>query len=106
VATWTPDPTFYTSPRLAARAPAERLAYVASFDPERKRPDALAVVDLDPASLSYAHIVGQVEMPRTDDELHHLVDRRRGRFLARSRIGNDASLIAKGTRDRITRKAR
>src|SRR6185312_15672122 len=28
MATWTPDPTFYPSPRLAARAPAETLAYV------------------------------------------------------------------------------
>ncbi|MBV8402321.1 MAG: hypothetical protein JOZ58_26765, partial [Acetobacteraceae bacterium] len=46
--TWTPDPTFYPSPRMAVRAPAERLAYVASFDPERQRKDVMAVVDLDP----------------------------------------------------------
>ena len=68
---WRPDPSFYPSPRLAAKAPAERLAYVASFDPERRKPDAIAVVDVDPASLSYAQIVGQVEMPNTGDELHH-----------------------------------
>jgi selenium-binding protein 1 len=33
MATWTPDPTFYPSPRLAAQAPPEKLAYVACFDP-------------------------------------------------------------------------
>jgi selenium-binding protein 1 len=42
MATWTPDPTFYPSPRLATQAPPEKLAYVASFDPTRKRPDAKA----------------------------------------------------------------
>ena len=71
MATWTPDPSFYPSPRLAARAPAERLAYVAMFDPDRKRPDAMAVVDLDPESSSYARIVGRTEMPEVGDELHH-----------------------------------
>ncbi len=70
MATWTPDPTFYPSPRLAARAPAEKLAYVASFDPQRRRPDALAVVDVDPGSSSYAQIVGKTELA-PDDELHH-----------------------------------
>ena len=38
--TWTPDPTFYPSPRMAMKAPAETLAYVAAFDPDRKVPDA------------------------------------------------------------------
>jgi selenium-binding protein 1 len=71
MATWTPDPTFYPSPRMAVRAPAEKLAYVASFDPGRQRRDALAVVDLDPASASYAQIVGRVEMSGAGDELHH-----------------------------------
>ena len=37
---WRPDPTFYPSPRMAAKAPAETLAYVATFDPERRKPDA------------------------------------------------------------------
>src|SRR5262249_53687266 len=71
MATWTPDPTFYASPRQAARAPAETLAYVASFDPTRQRKDVLAVVDLDEASPSYASIVGGVEMSTLGDELHH-----------------------------------
>ena len=34
-------------------------------------PNGIAVVDLDPASPSYAQIVGSVAMPNTGDELHH-----------------------------------
>ena len=68
---WTPDPTFYPSPRMAMKAPAERLAYVAAFDPERKVPDGIAVVDVDPASKSYSKIVNNVAMPNAGDELHH-----------------------------------
>jgi methanethiol oxidase len=68
---WTPDPTFYPSPRLAAKAPAETLAYIAAFNPERKVPDALAVVDVDPSSASYAKIVGKLDLPSVGDELHH-----------------------------------
>jgi selenium-binding protein 1 len=71
MATWTPDPTFYPSPRLAAKAPAETLAYVADFDPGRQRPDRLAVVDVDPRSSTYARIIGHVAMPGAGDELHH-----------------------------------
>src|SRR6266536_1775200 len=37
---WKPDPTFYPSPRLAMKAPPETLAFVASFDPTRRQPDA------------------------------------------------------------------
>ncbi|WP_454727125.1 MULTISPECIES: selenium-binding protein SBP56-related protein [Cupriavidus] len=71
MATWKPDPSFYPSPRLAAKAPPESLAYVAMFDPARGQPDGIAVVDTDPASPAYATIVGQVAMPHTGDELHH-----------------------------------
>jgi selenium-binding protein 1 len=56
---------------LAAKAPAETLAYVAAFDPERKVPDALAVVDVDPSSANYATIVGKLDLPHAGDELHH-----------------------------------
>jgi methanethiol oxidase len=52
MAAWTPDPSFYPSPRMAMKAAPETLAYVAVFDPERKVPDALAVVDVDPGSKS------------------------------------------------------
>ena len=70
MATWTPDPTFYPSPRMATKAPAEKLAYVVYFDPERKRADGLAVVDVDPQSPSHAQIVGQVDLA-VGDETHH-----------------------------------
>jgi selenium-binding protein 1 len=70
MATWTPDPTFYPSPRLATQAPPEKLAYVASLDPTRQRPDAMAVVDVDPESASYGRIVGQTDLT-LGDELHH-----------------------------------
>jgi methanethiol oxidase len=71
MATWTPDSTFYPSPRMAMKAPAERLAYVASFDPERKVPDEIAVVDLEKNSRTYSQIIGKVPMPHPGDELHH-----------------------------------
>ena len=67
-----PDPTFYPSPKMAMRAPAEKLAYVALINPTGKgAPDAIAVVDTDPASPSYGKKVGQVDMPNAGDELHH-----------------------------------
>ena len=62
MATWIPDPTFYPSPRLATQAPPEKLAYVGSFDPTRKRPDAMAVVEVDPESASYGRIVGRTDI--------------------------------------------
>jgi hypothetical protein len=71
MASWTPDPTFYPSLRLAAGAPPEKLAYVASFDPARRRNDEMAVVDLDSGSLTYGQIVRRVEMSGVGDELHH-----------------------------------
>src|SRR5215469_12745199 len=71
MANWKPDPSFYPSPRMAMKAPAETLAYVAAFDPARKTPDALAVVDVDPASKTYSAILSTVTMPHAGDELHH-----------------------------------
>lgn len=71
MANWTPDPTFYPSPKLAMQAPREELAYVAVIDPERKRPDALAVMDVNPHSPEYGKVVGQLDLPYTGDELHH-----------------------------------
>ncbi len=68
---WTPDPTFYPSPAMAMQAPQEELAYVAILDPQRKSPDLLAVVDVDPASGQYGQITERVQMPHTGDELHH-----------------------------------
>jgi selenium-binding protein 1 len=53
------------------KAPPEKLAYVAAFDPACKKPDAIAVVDVDPRSKGYSQIVGTVEMSSVGDELHH-----------------------------------
>jgi selenium-binding protein 1 len=85
MASWRPDPTFYPSPRLAMDAPPERLAYVAAMNPAAAfpaggtaagangagRPDALVVVDVDPASPTYGQAVGRADMPHAGDEFHH-----------------------------------
>ncbi|HZE76695.1 MAG TPA: selenium-binding protein SBP56-related protein, partial [Gemmatimonadales bacterium] len=63
MARWRPDPTFYASPRDAARAPAEELGYVALLDPTHQRPDAMGVVDLNPRSTTYASLVGRTHLP-------------------------------------------
>ena len=69
---WRPDPTFYPSPTMAMQAPPEKLAYVAMLNANGdQRPDALGVVDLDPASSGYGRLVGQLDMPNVGDELHH-----------------------------------
>src|SRR6476661_10828216 len=66
-----PDPTFYPSPKMAMEAPREELAYVAVIDPGGARPDALAVMDINPSSADYGKRVGQLDMPNLGDELHH-----------------------------------
>ena len=66
-----PDPTFHPSARLAMEAPRELLAYTALLSPDRSRPDALAVVDLDPQSKAYGSVINQLVMPHTGDEFHH-----------------------------------
>jgi selenium-binding protein 1 len=72
MATWRPDPTFYPSARMAMQAPAETLAYLALLNVEATpKPDALAVVDVNPSSAGYGTIVGRVDMPNPGDELHH-----------------------------------
>ena len=66
------DPTFYPSPKLAIQAPRETLAYVAAINTNgTKKPDALAVVDVDPQSKTFGTIVGRLDMPNAGDELHH-----------------------------------
>jgi selenium-binding protein 1 len=57
---WTPDPTFYPSAKTGMDAPREELGYVAILNPNgANRPDALGVLDLDPASSSYEQLVGR-----------------------------------------------
>src|SRR3954452_25385930 len=69
-----PDPTFYPSPASAMAAPAEELAYVVTLNTGTngdRRPDALTVVDVNPASSTYGTITGRLDMPNVGDELHH-----------------------------------
>jgi selenium-binding protein 1 len=69
---WKADPTFYPSPKLAARGPRETLAYVAALNANgSNQPDALVVVDVDPQSKSCGQIINRLDMPNAGDELHH-----------------------------------
>lgn len=72
MARWTPDPTFYPSPRMAMKAPPEKLAYVAMLNSNGNgKPDAIGVVDVDPSSSQFGQMIHRVEMTRAGDELHH-----------------------------------
>jgi selenium-binding protein 1 len=74
MARWTPDPSFYPSPAVAAEAPPETLAYVVTLNTGAngdRAPDALAVLDLEPGSATYGKLVGRLDMPNVGDELHH-----------------------------------
>lgn len=66
-----PDPTFHASPRLAMEAPRERIAYTALLSPDGSRPDAIAVVDVDPGSRDYGRVLHRLDMPYKGDEFHH-----------------------------------
>ncbi len=66
-----PDQSFYPSPQMAMQAVPEELAYVALLNPNPSSPDAMAVVDLDPASKVYGKVIHQLDMPNAGDELHH-----------------------------------
>ena len=65
------DPTFHPSPRLAMLAEPERIAYTVLLSPDASRPDALAVVDVDPASSTYGTTLHRLDMPNRGDEFHH-----------------------------------
>ena len=66
-----PDPTFYPSPTMAMQSPPEKIGYLALISPHKERPDAIGVVDVDPASKGYGRLIGQTDMPEVGDELHH-----------------------------------
>src|SRR3984893_2942758 len=66
-----PDQTFYPSPRLASQAPVETLAYMVTFDPTAKTPDALVALDVNPKSPGFGKQAGRVEAPNLGDEFHH-----------------------------------
>ena len=53
-------------------APSEKLAFVAMLTTgNSNQKDALGVVDTDRDSSTYGKIVGKVDMPHGDNELHH-----------------------------------
>jgi selenium-binding protein 1 len=57
---------------MAMQSPQETLAYVALINPKGTgAPDAIGVVDVDPDSNGYGRVIGQTDMPRAGDELHH-----------------------------------
>lgn len=66
-----PDDSFYPSARMAMEATPEKLAYVAMLNESASSPDAIAVVDVDPTSKTYATIINRIDMPNAGDELHH-----------------------------------
>ena len=66
-----PDPTFYPSARLAMEAEPERIAYTALLSPGRSKPDALAVVDVDPKSPTFGSVLYRLDFPNCGDEFHH-----------------------------------
>ena len=66
-----PDQSFYPSPTMAIQAPPETVAYVALLNPNPREHDALAVLDVDPASPAYGAQIARAEMPGVGDELHH-----------------------------------
>lgn len=54
------------------KAPPEELVFVVRINSNGDgRPDALCVVDVKPQSSTYGRVVGEVEMTRAGDELHH-----------------------------------
>ena len=68
-----PDPSFYTSAKMAMAAAPEKLAYVSLLNPKEgpEYTDSLALIDVDPQSHSYGQQMSEVKMPTTGDELHH-----------------------------------
>lgn len=66
-----PDPTFHATAKLAMEAPVENYAYTLMLSPDFSKPDALAVIDVNPASDDYGTIVHTVTMPNKGDEFHH-----------------------------------
>lgn len=63
----------HATPAEAMKSPREKVAFVVATyaGTETKRPDYLAVVDVDPESKSYSQVIHRLEMPAVGDELHH-----------------------------------
>ena len=80
--TMRPDSTFHASPKLAMEAPPESFAYTLLLSPDFSKPDALAVMDVKPASPTFSQIVHTVTMPHKGDEFHFRLERLLVRLIA------------------------
>src|SRR5215469_12219278 len=68
----TPDPTFYPSARMAMQAAPESIAYVSLLNVGKNgKRDAIGAIVVNSRSSAYGQLVGQVDFPRNDNELHH-----------------------------------
>ena len=63
----------YASPKAAMQSEREKIAFVTAtyVATPQKKPDFLAIVDVDPASSTYSQVIERVPMPELGDELHH-----------------------------------
>lgn len=63
----------YATPRAAMEAPPETLAFVPCIyaGTATKKPDYLAVVDVDASSPKCGQVIARLSMPNVGDELHH-----------------------------------
>ena len=66
-----PDPTFYPSPNGDGGPAGDAGLCRVDQSTEKGRPDAIGVVDLDPASTGYGSSSVRSDMPNAGDELHH-----------------------------------
>jgi selenium-binding protein 1 len=67
------DERIFPTPAAAIRSPPEKLAYVVATyaGTERRKPDYLATIDVDPGSATYSQVIHRLKMPNVGDELHH-----------------------------------
>ncbi len=107
-----PDPTFYPSPGMAMKATPEHIAYVSLLNVGKNgKRDAMGVIDVDPHSPTYGQLVGLVDFPGNDNELHHfgwnassLPDRSGYRIVPDSHPGYESG--SQPSRDRESDRAR
>lgn len=71
MAQWRPDQSFYPSAKMAMQASPEKIAYVSMLNARPDAPDAIGVIDVDPASDRFGQLMARVDMPNAGDELHH-----------------------------------
>jgi len=65
----------YTSPLEAMKGPKEEIVYLPCIQPngkDKQKPDYLAVVDVNPNSVTYSKVIHRLPMPNIADELHHM----------------------------------